>query len=137
MKQRRLSILVVLSICMVWGLLSSGCDLSPRSKALVIVNDSANAIDYVAIRQYVSGAKMAYPNALANGETIAAGESKRFYLAPYGDNTVYVAVDDDALGSASVSFTYDYLVDGLNRSITATYSGTEISVSGSNAQLPV
>lgn len=80
---------------------------------------------------------MAYPNALANGETIAAGESKRFYLAPYGDNTVYVAVDDDALGSASVSFTYDYLVDGLNRSITATYSGTEISVSGSNAQLPV
>jgi len=50
---------------------------------LVVRNTGDNAIDYVEIRQYISGAKTASKNALIGGKTIAPGESKTFYLAPY------------------------------------------------------
>ena len=115
----------------------SSCDFATRSKALVIVNDSANVIDYVSIRQYISGSKAVNPNALADGETIAAGSNKTFYIAPYAAGSVVLNIQDDGVGNVTRNFTYDYLVDLINKKITAVYDGTNIRLSGSNVQLPI
>ncbi len=136
MKKNIVGVLLVLMCSVVLVSMLSSCDFSPRSKALVIVNDSTAAIDHVSIRQYISGSKMSDPNALAEGETIAAGSKKTFYIAPYTKDSVYLEIDDDALGSANKSFIYDYRVNGINTKIIATYDGTDITLSGSNARIP-
>jgi len=86
--------------------------------------------------QYVSGAKKeVIRNALVDGETIDAGANKTFYIAPYAKDSVQVNIQDDGGGNKSENFTYDYLVRNRNREITATYNGTSITFSGSNATI--
>lgn len=131
------SIVVVLALLfsLVLASLLSSCNSPIRSKALVVVNDSANAIDMVSIRQYVSGAKASSPNALATGETIAAGSNKTFFIAPYATDSIHLNIQDEGVGNASEDFFYDYKVNRRNREITATYDGTTITLSGSNVTL--
>ncbi len=136
MKKRIVGVLLVLMCSVVLVSMLSSCDFSPRSKALVVVNDSTAAIDYVSIMQYVYGTKGSSPNALSGGETIAAGSKKTFYIAPYTKDFVYLEIHDDTLGSENKSFIYDYKVNGINTKIIATYDGTDITLSGSNARIP-
>ncbi|WP_320127760.1 hypothetical protein [uncultured Sphaerochaeta sp.] len=138
MKKKVLGVLLVLISCLFLVSVLSSCNDNPRSKALVIVNDSDNEINLVEINQYISGAKIASSNnALDGEETIAAGKSKTFYLAPYSEYRVGLFIRDDASGYDDIEFTYDYAVNGRNEAITASYDGTEITVTGSNAaELP-
>lgn len=133
MKKR--SIYVVLALICSVALFTS-CESPIEAKALVVKNTGSHAIYFVKISQIVSGAKnLAYPeNALDVDETIAPGESKTFYLAPYGKNDVYIQIEDESIGEAETRFTYDYLKDGKNETITATFDGTDISLSGSNVE---
>ncbi len=112
----------------------SSCDLATRSKALVVVNDSAYAIDSVTIMQYVSGSRASYPNALSEGETIAAGANMTFYIAPYAKDYISMNMHNDSVDAMTYykKFTYDYLACQRNKRITAVYDGTSITMSGSN-----
>ncbi|PKL10861.1 MAG: hypothetical protein CVV52_16290 [Spirochaetae bacterium HGW-Spirochaetae-8] len=116
-----------------------GCDQSPRSKALIIINDGNTAIDLVQIRQYIVAPRTVLNyNALADGDTIAPGEEKTFYLAPYsydvaGKNSGWANLTIQGLQKY---FSFDYLVNGRNEPITATYDGTTIVLSGSNVAEP-
>ncbi len=67
-------------------------------------------------------------------ETIASGESKTFYLAPYGKNQVYMQIEDSSDAGNWEFFTYDYLVEGKNEAIFATFDGTEIRLTESNVE---
>ena len=115
--------------------LFSSCNTSPKSKAMVVVNENASAINYISIKQYVPGSKTIDTNAL-DDETIVAGGRKTFYLAPYSEY-VYLHVDDDTSGFDDIYFTYDYKVHGIKESITVTYNGMMTTVSGSNAKIAV
>jgi len=137
MKKRISGVMLVLVCSIMLVSVFSSCDLATRSKALVVVNDSANAIEQVSIMQYVSESRGASPNALADGETIAAGANKTFYIAPYAKDSVSLTIEDDGAGNKSEDFTYDYLVRNRNREITATYDGTSITFSGSNSAIIV
>jgi len=138
MKRRILGMMLALVCSIMLVSMLSSCDSSTRSKALVVVNDSANAIDRVSILQYVSESKaFLSPNALAEGETISAGANKIFYIAPYAKDSVRLNIQDDGAGNESEDFTYDYLVRNRNREITATYDGTSITFSGSNSAIIV
>jgi len=132
MKKRISGVMLVLVCSIMLVSVFSSCDLATRSKALVVVNDSANAIEQVSIMQYVSESRGASPNALADGETITAGADKTFHIAPYAKESVRLIIQDDGVGYKSVDFTYDYLVYNRNRTITAVYDGTSITLSGSN-----
>lgn len=134
---KRTLVLVLMIVLLV--LMIAGCDQSPQSKALIIINDSDAAIELVEIRQYIAAPRLAlYFNALADGDTIAPGEEKTFYLAPYSYAEV---VHPSGWASLLIEnldkvFSYDYEVNGKNEPITATYDGTTIELSGSNVSEP-
>lgn len=131
MKKR--SIYVVLALICSVALFTS-CESPIEAKALVVKNTGSHAIYFVKISQIVSGAKnLAYPeNALDVDETIAPGESKTFYLAPYTSGSVRLQVEtNDTI--AQIWFTFDYLKDGKNEAITATFNGSKIKLDGSNS----
>ncbi|WP_320127757.1 hypothetical protein [uncultured Sphaerochaeta sp.] len=133
MKKSISKVLCIFIACGLLVSLTSSC--SPLdSKVLVIQNDSTSAIDYVVINQYVSEAKGSSWSALDAGETIPVGGSKTFNLAPYSAS-ISLDISDESTGSDSVYFFYDYLINGHNETITASYSGSGISVSGSNARV--
>jgi len=135
MKNKIVGVVLVLMCSVVLVSMLSSCDFATRGKALVVVNDSANAIEQVSIMQYVSESRGASPNALAEGETISAGADKTFYIAPYAKESVHLIIQDDGVGYKSIDFTYDYLVYNRNRTITAVYDGTSITFSGSNVKV--
>ena len=128
---------IVLAACLVLAMFT-GCETNPDSKALVVVNESDYAVDYITIREYVSGTKAVDPgsNALAEDETIAPGGQKTFYIAPYSRQvSLYIESDTEY---ASMYFTFDYKVEGRNEPIEARYDGSTIVLSGSNAEeMPV
>ena len=121
--------LVILVLIMV--MMMAGCEMAPRSKALIVVNSSGDDITQVQIREYVQDARGFFVNALADGEVIENGRRKTFYLAPYNSSTVRLEI-----GFTSVDFLFDYEVGGKNQPITAEYDGTTITLSGSNVSEP-
>ena len=126
MKKRMLTVVGVLLCSMVLVMVLSSCDNPPiPSKALIVVNNSASPITYVSIKQYVSGSRTgAPPNALAVEETIAVGESKTFYLAPYAADWIDLTIKNEDLNFNldSIELKYEYLIDGSNEPITATFT---------------
>jgi len=114
----------------------AGCELSPLSKPLVVVNDSGADITTVQISEYVVSPRYSLPNALLDGEVIAPGASKTFYLAPYSSSEPGGAVSL-SIGGVDVEFSFDFIVDNHNPSIMATCDGVEITLSGSNVTLSV
>ena len=128
MKKRQAAGLLVL----VMVLLVAGCELSPLSKPLVVENDSDANITAVYIREYVVSPRVPVANALLNGEVIAPGASKTFYLAPYSSTDSSGLVSMSINGVASVDFSFDFIIDNHNPRIVATYDGVGITLSGSN-----
>ncbi|MDY0290407.1 MAG: hypothetical protein RBR15_16395 [Sphaerochaeta sp.] len=123
MKKRIFGVACVLVCSLMLVTMLSSCEESPlESKTLVVVNNSASAINHVSIVQCISGAKGSTPNALAIGETIAVGESKTFYLAPYASGLSTLRITNNNSESDTVDFTYKYLIDGKNESITVTFT---------------
>jgi len=119
--------LLVVSLLLILVLMMIGCEVIPRSKALIVVNESDVDITQLQIREFVQGARDFFMNALAEGEVIEPGKHKTFYLAPYVGG--FVSLD---LGYESVEFLFDYEVDGKNQSITAVFDGIGVTLSGSN-----
>ena len=128
MKKRQAAGLLVL----VMVLLVAGCELSPLSKPLVVENDSSANITAVYIREYVVSPRVPVANALLNGEVIAPGASKTFYLAPYSSTDSGGLVSMSINGVASVDFSFDFIINHHNERILATYDGVGITLSGSN-----
>ena len=109
---------------------------------------ASTAITGVQISQFVSSKVVDPPpsdpdatltaNLLKSGETIAAGQSREFLIAPSSKSspgtTLSVLYSSSPVVKASKSFTYDYKVDGENEDVTASFNGSAIAVSGSNAQ---
>ncbi|MDY0290405.1 MAG: hypothetical protein RBR15_16385 [Sphaerochaeta sp.] len=124
MKKRIFGVVCVLVCSLMLVTVLTSCEESPlESKALVVVNESASAINYVSIVQNISGAKRSLPpNALAEGETIAVGESKTFYLAPYSVEKATLRIRNATDNFTMSEFTYSYLVNGENETITATFT---------------
>ena len=136
--KKRILILACVLVCSVMMVsLFTSCDSAVESKALVVVNNSGSPIDYISIRQYVSGAKTSpEPNALGLDETIADGESKTFHLAPYSADEVRLSIKNTDNESGSCYFTYTYLVNNINEKITATFtvdSYGHITIEGSES----
>jgi hypothetical protein len=115
-------------------LLFAGCQVNPRTKALVIINNGTSAIDYVMIKQYITQAtKSVGANALLDGATIPVGGRETFYLAPYAStesSPTYTSlyVEDSALNYDTERFTFD---PSMYDDIIATYDGTSLTLSGS------
>jgi len=131
MKKRIVGVVLALMCSVVLISMLSSCDFATRSKALVIKNNSGSAITKITISQFISASKGVNPNALVNGETIADGSSKTFYIAPYAADKVSLRIEDEDGGYTDENFTYDYYVNHRNKEITATYDG-DITMSGSN-----
>jgi len=115
--------------------LSTGCNNTIKSKELIVTNSSSYPITFVSIDQHISKKTLdSLENALANGEIIAEESSKTFNIAPYSSST-NLKISNNAQKSIDqhLYFTYDYLLEGNNEAITATFNGTGITVSGSNA----
>ena len=127
MKNKLMMVLLVL----VLALMLTGCELTPRSKALIVVNDSGADITQIQIREFVQDARDFLVNALDDGEVIAPNARKTFYLAPYNSSVVMLEIE-----GTSAYFLFDYKVDGKNQPITAEYDGTTITLSGSNVSEP-
>ena len=127
--------LMVLCVAMI---LVSSCELAPRSQELVVSNESDYPIDTVYIYHTGVGSKgfVGGVNALVDGETIAVGEEKSFYLAPYTEETKLgiPKTNDDQF---SITFVFTYKKGAENEKIRAVFDGTDITVSGSNASVPV
>lgn len=127
-------------LCTLAFLSLTGCN-TVASKELVIANDSSstNSITGVGIQQYVgTKGQIIFDNILDDNETIAPGESKSFFIAPYTSSegtTVMIEYGTDLSPSREyIHFTYDYKVDSVNQAITVTFDGSVLSVSGSNAE---
>ena len=117
--------------------LFAGCDINPRSKALVVINNSAVAIGTIEIREFVVQGSKASPiaNALADGTTIPVGGRMKFYLAPYTYSNVtyaYSGYTRLTVEGASKMFRFNYC---LNEDISATYDGSAITLTGSGVEL--
>ncbi len=69
------------------------------------------------------------------GETIAPpGESRTFHIAPPSTSSIGTELTVQYSSTLkSIGFTYDYQVDGINRPVTVSFDGTDLSVSGSNS----
>ncbi|AEV30469.1 hypothetical protein SpiGrapes_2711 [Sphaerochaeta pleomorpha str. Grapes] len=125
--------LMVLCVAMI---VFSSCELAPRSQMLVISNGSDYAIDAVYIKQYGVGSKtIDYGvNILDDGETIAVGEEKPIYLAPYADS-VRLTLSNTNSEVDVITFEYNYIKGFWNQKIKAVFNGTDITVSGSGAAI--
>ncbi|WP_320127758.1 hypothetical protein [uncultured Sphaerochaeta sp.] len=133
MKKWSSVVLIVSILCVLFISLLSSCYSPLSSKTLVVVNESGYEIDLVSITQYVSGSKVTSDrNALADGETIAVGASESFYLAPYSTYEVNLSINNTGDQADRSYFTYEYMVNGKNEAITASFSGTAIVLSGRN-----
>ena len=130
MPKKRLGIVFVGVVLLL--VLVMGCENAPRSKALVVVNDSDAAVDYVNIQTFVFGRSM-NPNSLPTDTEIAPGASFTFYLAPYSSTSTPGESVSLTVQGVSISFRYDYQVNGKNEKIVATFDGTSITVTGSGA----
>ncbi len=135
MTMKRVRMLPVLLVALAVIFLS-GCEIV-KAKELIVSNTSSDVtIDGVMLSQYVGSRGRIFVDMMADGETIAPGESRSFYIAPSTSTTYGATIsiqfsdDDDA-----ASFTYEYKVNGRNRPVTVSYDGTDLSVSGSNAKL--
>ena len=127
MKKTQVAILVVL----VFALMLAGCELSPLSKPLVVVNESDADITWVIISEYVVSPRTPGYNALLNGEVIAPGARMTFYLAPYSSSESSGIVSL-RIGVVDVEFSFDFIIDHHNERILATYDGVGITLTGSN-----
>ncbi len=123
---------IVVFMVFVLMLMLVGCELSPLSKPLVVVNDSDADITAVYINEYVVSPRRTWPNALLDGEVIAPGASKTFYLAPYSSTYPDGLVSLNINEIAGVDFSFDFIIDNHNPRILATYDGVGITLSGSN-----
>jgi len=128
MRNKQMLVLLVLGMVM----MVAGCELAPRSKALIVMNGSSSDITQIQIRESVQDARGLYINALANGEVIAPDARKTFYLAPYNSSEVMLEIE-----GIIANFLFDYKVDGKNQPITAVFDGTTITLSGSNVSEPI
>jgi hypothetical protein len=126
MKKRMCGVLLIAVSCLFLVSLFLGCSDIPRSKALIVVNASENTITSVSIGQTNSIPKADLPNALL--ETIAPGESMTFYLGASLVDWVYLNISDDSGSDAHIYFAYEYSINGDNKDITASYTGTEITL---------
>ncbi|PKL11364.1 MAG: hypothetical protein CVV52_14175 [Spirochaetae bacterium HGW-Spirochaetae-8] len=130
MKKRHPTGLIVIVLI----LLLAGCELSPQSKPLIVVNESDADITEVNIIEYIAGARRIYPNALTEGDSIAPGARRTFYLAPYS----YANLNDSVgrvklrIGEISIEFSFDFIVENHNERIIATYDGSGFTLTGSN-----
>lgn len=130
-------VVLFLGMCVIVALFA-GCDLNlnPRSKALVVFNDSAAAIEVMEIREFVTQeSRTAIVNALAPGTTIPVGGNMRFYLAPYtSSEKTYSSSGYTRLYIEGVyaMFKFNY---SLNENIYADFKGETILLRGSGVEL--
>jgi len=95
---------------------------NPKSKELVIVNDSDSGIIGIDLVGIIEGEGLKGFSPVI----IPPGAEKSYYLPPYADS-VYLSIDTESGGYGSIRFTYDYKVDGRNETITATYTETLVT----------
>lgn len=93
---------------------------NPKSKELVVVNDSDSGIGLSA---YIEEGDM---RVTTPPVIIPPGAQESFYLPPYAD-AIRLGIDTESGGYGSIRFTYDYKVDGRNETITATYTETFVT----------
>ena len=128
--------LLLLGVCVMFALFA-GCDMNPRSKALVVINNSAAVIGTIEIREYVTQGSRTplVNNALADGTTIPVGGRMKFYLAPYTYSNAtyaYIGYTRLTIEGASRMFRFNY---SLDEDITATFDGSAIALTGSGVEL--
>lgn len=149
MKQKHI-LIVLICISLLGVLFLSGCQERPDAKILVLKNTSTSAaITGVQISQYVSSKVVDDPpppppdatlsaNLLKSGETIAAGESREFLIAPSSKTspgtTISVLYSSSPILKVSKNFLYEYEVDGENERITASFDGSSITINESTDQ---
>ena len=96
---------------------------NPKSKELVVVNDSDSGIVSIGLSAYIEEGDM---RVTSPPVIIPPGAEKSFYLPPYAD-AIRLGIDTESGGDGSIRFTYDYKVDGRNETITATYTETLVT----------
>jgi hypothetical protein len=119
-----------------------GCDQTPKTKALIVVNNSTDTdIEVVEIRQNIVSRSANPYNALPDGEVIAPGAQMTFYIAPfaYSDTAnlvglTYLRINFNLTGEFGAYFSFN---PDVKEDITATYDGTTFVLSGSNAEIPI
>lgn len=130
MKKARL-VTVLLIIFVIISL--SGCNMV-TSKRLIVSNTSSGvAITGVQVNQFVGSRMMRFEDMMGDGETIGPGESRTFHIAPSTSSIGTELTVQYSSTLKSIGFTYDYQVDGINRPVTVSFDGTDLSVSGSNS----
>lgn len=115
----------------------TGCEATYNAKELIVINSSSDVpITSVGVTQYVGQKSVNFINLLENGESIAPGESKSFFIAPSSNvspgTSLYIGFNST---NVSLKFTYDYIVSGKIDEILATFNGTGLSVGGSNVKI--
>jgi hypothetical protein len=95
---------------------------NPKSKELVIVNASESGINGIGLAGVIEGEGLKGYSPVI----IPPGAEKSYYLPPYADSA-YLSINTESGGDGSVTFTYDYKVDGRNETITATYTETLVT----------
>lgn len=95
---------------------------NPKSKELVIVNASESGINSIGLAGVIEGEGLKGYSPVI----IPPGAEKSYYLPPYADSA-YLSINTESDGYDSVSFTYDYKVDGRNETIIATYTETLVT----------
>ncbi len=132
MKKMRLVLVLLITLSVIS---LSGCD-PVTAKQLVVSNTSSSvAITGVMVHQYVGSRSMPFEDIMGDGETIAPGDSRSFYISPSTSTPGTTLTIEHSSARDSVTFTYDYKVHGLNRIVTVSFDGTDFVVSGSNAQV--
>jgi hypothetical protein len=135
---------LVLGVCCMVLVAFASCSLTPNSQEMVISNESDYTIYSVDINQYGVGTKGSLSNVLSEGESIAPGSEKSFYLAPYSEE-VRLSIDADPATAkimaedsvtypfSSCYFTFEFENSWFNEKVVATFDGSAITVSGCNA----
>ncbi|PKL10394.1 MAG: hypothetical protein CVV48_00715 [Spirochaetae bacterium HGW-Spirochaetae-4] len=96
---------------------------NPKSKELVVVNDSDSGIVSIGLSAYIEEGDM---RVTTPPVIIPPGAQESYYLPPYAD-AIRLGIDTESGGYGSIRFTYDYKVDGRNETITATYTETFVT----------
>ncbi|HCS36965.1 MAG TPA: hypothetical protein DIW48_09845 [Sphaerochaeta sp.] len=94
----------------------------PKSKELVVVNDSDSGIIGINLSGIIEGESLKGFSTVI----IPPGAEKSYYLPPYADS-FFISVETELDEYTAVNFTYDYKVDGRNETITATYTETFVT----------
>ncbi len=132
---KRMKLAIVLLIALSIATLG-GCDIVTAKRLIVSNTSSSVTITGVQVNQYVGSRMRLFEDMMGTGETIAPGESRTFHIAPSTSSLgTELTVEYASSLYKTVGFTYDYQVNQINRPVTVSFDGTDLTVSGSNAAI--